>query len=90
MECFYQALKLKNRRIVEHLFDGGMVNHPYEVVATLLKNMVETNKIVQKIFEWDKLVGFVDVLSNKVMGLEEKSREREITALFESATKVIQ
>uniref|UniRef100_M1DPW0 Integrase core domain containing protein n=1 Tax=Solanum tuberosum TaxID=4113 RepID=M1DPW0_SOLTU len=54
-----------------------MLNQPYEVVATLLDKMVETNKEAQKKYEWNKLVAQVDVLSKRVMGLEEQAREKE-------------
>uniref|UniRef100_M1DR29 Uncharacterized protein n=1 Tax=Solanum tuberosum TaxID=4113 RepID=M1DR29_SOLTU len=54
-----------------------MLNQPYEVVATLLDNMIKTSKETQKEYEWDKLVAQVDILSKRVVGLEEQARERE-------------
>lgn len=78
LDCFYRGLKTKNRRIVGHLCQGRMLNHPYNVVATLLGKMVETNKEDQKKYEWDKLVAQVDALSKRVMVLEEQAGEKEI------------
>lgn len=54
-----------------------MLNQPYKVVATLLDNMIETKKEAQKKYEWDKLVTEVDVLSKRLIGLEEQPMERE-------------
>uniref|UniRef100_M1E0K4 Uncharacterized protein n=1 Tax=Solanum tuberosum TaxID=4113 RepID=M1E0K4_SOLTU len=54
-----------------------MLNQPYEVVATLLDKMVETNKTAQNKYEWNKLVAQVEVLSKRMMGLEEQAREKE-------------
>uniref|UniRef100_M1E0I7 Uncharacterized protein n=1 Tax=Solanum tuberosum TaxID=4113 RepID=M1E0I7_SOLTU len=54
-----------------------MLNQPYEVVATLLDNMVEASKETQKKYKWDKLVAQVDVLSKWVIGLEEHFSLRE-------------
>uniref|UniRef100_M1DT49 Uncharacterized protein n=1 Tax=Solanum tuberosum TaxID=4113 RepID=M1DT49_SOLTU len=54
-----------------------MLNQPYEVVTTLFDNMVEASKETQKKYEWNKLVGQVDVLSKRVIGLEEQARKME-------------
>ena len=54
-----------------------MLNQPYNVVVTLLDKMVKTNKESKKKYEWDKLVVQVDVLSKRMMGLEEQAREME-------------
>uniref|UniRef100_M1D950 Uncharacterized protein n=1 Tax=Solanum tuberosum TaxID=4113 RepID=M1D950_SOLTU len=59
-----------------------MLNQPYEIVATLLDNMVEASKETQKKYERDKLVAQVDVLSKRVFGLEEQAREREKDFFF--------
>ena len=76
LDCFLRGLKPKNRRIDEHLWEGGMLNQPYNVVVTLLDKMVKTNKESKKKYEWDKLVVQVDVLSKRMMGLEEQAREK--------------
>uniref|UniRef100_M1DV04 Uncharacterized protein n=1 Tax=Solanum tuberosum TaxID=4113 RepID=M1DV04_SOLTU len=54
-----------------------MLNQAYEVVATLLDNMVKAGKETEKKYKWDKLVVQVDVLSKRVIGLEEQAWERE-------------
>ena len=61
--CFYQGLKPETRRIAKNLFAVVMLNQPYNVVATLLDKMVETNKEAQTKYELDKLVAQVDVLN---------------------------
>lgn len=63
--------------------EGGMLNQPYKVVATLLDNMIETKKEAQKKYEWDKLVTEVDVLSKRLIGLEEQPMEREKNFSFQ-------
>uniref|UniRef100_M1DDY4 Uncharacterized protein n=1 Tax=Solanum tuberosum TaxID=4113 RepID=M1DDY4_SOLTU len=77
LECFCRALGPENRSMANQLFEGGMLHHPYEFVATLLDGMVETNKEAQKKHKWDALVAQVDVLSKRVMGLEAQAKEKE-------------
>ena len=50
VSCFDNVLEPENRRIDEHLFEGGMISQLYNIVETLLHNMVETNlKRVKKL-----------------------------------------
>ena len=87
MDCIYNGLEPKNRRTVEHHFEGRIMSKPYQVVATLLDIMVVTTEKSQKKYDWDTLVTQVEVLSNQVEGLEEQEIEKDQNFALREWTK---
>ena len=47
-DCFYKGLKPESRRIVEHIFEGGMMSKPYKVAATFLKKWLKQPKRLKR------------------------------------------